>query len=175
MCAIICLSILFLFYFWGYILLIIKFVHSENVHSEKRHILAGVPQGAVISPILFSIFINDIPQKNQSNISFSLLYADDLSSSFIFKRSGNIESIVNKYLRFVKEWLCKWKLNMSAHKCSYIVFSQNKKINHTLKLYLSKSNQKKEDLISKENNPVFLGVIFDKYLNFNKHFSNMYI
>ena len=64
---------------------------------------------------------------------------------------------------------------MSAHKCSYIVFSQNKKINHTLKLYLSKSNQKKEeDLISKENNPVFLGVIFDKYLNFNKHFSNIF-
>ncbi len=38
-------------------------INVENEHSGKRPILAGVPQGVVISPILFSIFINDIPQK----------------------------------------------------------------------------------------------------------------
>jgi hypothetical protein len=148
-----------------------KFVIKiENELSESKKITAGVPQGAVKSPILFSIFINDIPQNDRLNVKFSLLYADVLSSSFIFGKNGSIENSVNTYLRKIKAWLCSWKLNISANKCNNIVFTQNKKANFVFKLYLSKKKEKKLE----EKNPVFLGVIFDKFLNFNTHFSNLF-
>jgi retron-type reverse transcriptase len=142
-------------------------------YQKVKKITAGVPQGAVISPILCSIFINDI-QNNRSNVKFSLLYADDLSSFFIFGKNGSIENSVNAYLRKIKAWLCNWKLNLSANKCNYIVFTQNKKANFEFNLYLSKKKEKKlEEKNPKEENPVFLGVTFDKFLNFNTHFSNL--
>jgi hypothetical protein len=91
------------------------FVQIEDQNSEITLIKAGVPQGSVISPILFSIFINDIPKRNSSNEQFSLLYADDLSTSFIFKRSGNLEKTINLYLKEIVIWLNQWKLKMSTH------------------------------------------------------------
>ncbi len=63
---------------------------------------------------------------------------------------------------------------MSAKKCNYIVFTQNK-ANFEFNLYLWKKKEKKlEEKIPKEENPVFLGVTIYKFLNFNTHFSNLF-
>ena len=51
---------------------------NNNSFSVINKITAGVPQGAAISPLLFSIFINDIPILHKKNRDNSLLFADDL-------------------------------------------------------------------------------------------------
>ena len=140
-------------------------VNVNNQLSNPSKIKAGVPQGSVISPLLFNIYINDIPLKNSQNNSYSILYADDLVSFFIFKKTGNLQNQINKYLKEVEQWLCKWKMRMSAKKCNYTVFSRNKKQISTLRFKLSLFNE----YIPFEKNPTFLGITFDQFLCFNKH------
>lgn len=75
-------------------------VRVNNEKSSIFNIETGVPQGAAISPILFSLYINDISIKK--NKDYCLLFADDLVSLNTFKRFGNIEVHVQCYLK-------KWK------------------------------------------------------------------
>ena len=63
-------------------------IKQNDVTTIPFAIETGVPQGAVLSPILFSIFINDIPVTSSKNKSYSLLFADDLVSIFIFKKKA---------------------------------------------------------------------------------------
>lgn len=131
--------------------------------SSRGSIKAGVPQGAIISPLLFNLYINDIPKRNKSNVNGSELYADDLASFFIFKKRGNLEKTINKYLKEIEKWLVKWKFKMTAKKCSYIIFSNGKHKEESLRLELCNS------LIPENDNPKFLGITFDNRLNFNEH------
>jgi len=88
-------------------------VKCEEYISECFDIAAGVPQGAVLSPILFAIFINDITLLNKKNKDYGLLFADDLVTLNIFKKFGNIEKHINKYLKQLEICLSKWRLKMA--------------------------------------------------------------
>lgn len=146
------------------------FVHLNNTSSNMFDIKAGVPQGAVVSPILFNIFINDIPKKNNPNQSYSTLYADDLVTFFIYKKKSNAqEKHINNYLKELEMWLFKYKMKICAKKCNYTIFSQNKKqyssFNFDLKIF--------NENIPNQKNPKFLGVTFDPHLCFNTHIASV--
>ena len=136
-------------------------LNCESSHSKS--IECGVPQGSVLGPLLFLIYINDIDIVQFKNKSFTTLYADDLGTFFIFKKLGNTEAIINCYLNKLMKWLSKWRLIMNAKKCVYTIFSNgNGKISLNLKLY--------NEIIPYNPNPLFLGIIFDECLCFNKHY-----
>ena len=137
-------------------------INIEEAFSSPEEIKAGVPQGACISPILFNIFINDIPQRNKPLHSQSLLFADDLATMFFFKKKGNIEGQINKYLKEIEQWLIKWKMKMAPSKCRYMVFTQCKII-PMLKIFLQ------GEQITYTDKMKFLGLTFDSRLNFNAH------
>ena len=75
-----------------------------------------VPQGAVVSPILFSIYINDISVNYNKNKDYSLLFADDLSTVYMFKKFSKIEKQINKDLGKLEFWLMRWSLLMESSK-----------------------------------------------------------
>jgi hypothetical protein len=138
------------------------YVRVNEEISEEKLLQTGVPQGGVLSPILFSIFINNIPTKNVKNVSCSLLFADDLATMFFYNKEGKVKHVIANYLKDIEKWLVKWKLKMSGTKCSYICFSKsNTKVDFVLKLF--------DEVIPYNKACVFLGVMFDDKLSFNLH------
>ena len=104
-----------------------QFVNFENNDSDKRNILCGVPQGSILGPLLYLIYVNDIFMACDSTI---LSYADDttmVSSHPDLKQLYlNANSLVDKlYTRF-----CANKLSLNAGKTKYIVIRpKHKKCN----------------------------------------------
>ena len=152
---------------------IIKFLESRQFYvkineesSEKFLIECGLPQGSVLAPTLFAIFINDIPLAIEKSKSYSVLFADDLGALYI--RTNSWKALENKialYLNNLTTWLFKWRLKMNTNKCNYIVFTNKKNI--TLNLTLNNQS------IPFCANPKFLGVVFDKTLTFTRYFENL--
>jgi hypothetical protein len=141
-------------------------VKIEEYVTEYRTIQVGVPQGAVLSPTLFSIYINDVPLENKTNKSYTLLFADDIVHFVIYEDwSMELEREINTYLSRLETWMNKWRLSLAPHKCQYTIFTKNRRINtehkFNLKLYGIQ--------IPWEKNPIFLGITFDPYLSFNAH------
>jgi hypothetical protein len=135
--------------------------------SQVYEINTGVPQGAALSPILFSIFVNDIPLMFKKNRDYSLLFADDLISLNFFKKYGNIEKHINVYLKKKEKWLSKWRLKMAPHKCNFIIFSQNQNEKEKLKLNFCDTN------LTEIENTTFLGIRFDSSLTFKHQIKNL--
>jgi hypothetical protein len=141
-------------------------VRVNDELSQPCPISAGVLQGAVISPILFSIYINDILVNNKQNFSYYLLFADDLASISCFKKPGKLMSFIRGYMLKLEIWLRKWKLKMSAEKFSYSVFNNYyKKMNLDIKLY--------DKNIPHYETPKFLGVYFDERLTFKRQIAEI--
>jgi hypothetical protein len=138
-------------------------VKINNLFSDSKSITAGVPQGAILSPILFSIFINDVPKIEKKNVGNSLLFADDLASFLIFRKVNNkLRNSIKLYLLSIETWLCKWRLTMAPSKCNYIIFSKFNKNNAEGSLNPTLFNES----IPETKSVTFLGIRFDKNLNF---------
>ncbi len=103
-------------------------VRMNNIITNKLKITAGVPQGLVISPNLFYIFINDNYSRNKK---YSLLFADDLCSLHIYKKKRTSVKQIQLYLDSLENWLKSWRLMMAPHKCNYMQFFRT--INHMLR------------------------------------------
>lgn len=105
-------------------------VSHEGALSTWRPALAGVPQGAVLSPTLFSLFINDIPEYPLTKL---FIYADDIA---IMAR-GVREDVSSKRLQMAAtqtfSWLKEQRLQINEEKCQAILFSRrhsDRKISH---------------------------------------------
>ena len=104
-----------------------QYVEYLNCHSSKLPITTGVPQGSILGPLLFNIYINDI---NKASTVFDFeLYADDTTLtctlerlSPLLTRETNFSDIVNKELHNIFIWLSVNKLSLNASKTKYILF-----------------------------------------------------
>ena len=104
--------------------------------SKKEKTLSGVPQGSVLGPLLFLIYINDI--YNVSDKLEFYLFTDDTNLLFADKNLKSLETTMNLELSKVCEWLTANKLSLNIKKTNFVIFHPcQKRLNHevTLKIY----------------------------------------
>ena len=135
--------------------------------SRSFRVRPGVPQGSVLGPVLFSLFINDLPASLPSSVSCSL-YADDLA---IWSSSPSVPTAVEATqgaLFRLERWSEYWCLPLNPSKCEASFFSLDPhQANLQPNLLLLGSRLR--------FNPTstFLGVTFDRTLSFSKHVSSL--
>ena len=101
-------------------------VDTENKLSDFRKISCGVPQGSIVRPLLFLIYVNDMPQAVKSNL---LLYADDSWLMYQHKDIAEIETIFNDDFenicdRFVEN---KLSIHFGDNKTKSILFASKRR------------------------------------------------
>ena len=84
-------------------------VSLENCYSDPSNITCGVPQGSILGPLLFLIYVNDMPQAVKSNL---LLYADNSRLVFHGKDVIEIEKKLNEYFTNICEWFADNRLSI---------------------------------------------------------------
>ena len=144
-------------------------VFIDGSYSDSKNIECSVPQGSVLGPILFLIYINDIPLTDSKHLSYSSLFADDLATLFFYTKSlVQTKNRINSYISSLVKWLFKWRLKVNAFKCCYTIFSKGGNCNKS-KIEIKLNN----GIIPYDPKPLFLGITFDERLNFSEHTENL--
>ena len=159
-----------------------QYVSVNGVNSYLRNILFGVPQGSILGPILFLIYINDLPKCSSL---FTSLFADDTKLVATGPDLPLLIQQVNCEFQKINYFFRSLKLSLHPSKTKFMIFTNNTALKHLdLKIYLNNNNfdQNNPDLlipIEQINSlsPVpaikFLGIFIDPELNFKFHIAHL--
>jgi hypothetical protein len=147
-------------------------VKIENSYSENFQILAGVPQGSVLAPVLYTLFIADIPLPLNTNIK-KIVFADDIL--VYLPTQSLLGNTFNNYLDTIYDHLNRWKIKINTNKCEAIVFKGSYK---TLPRWVSKKINRvqikmRNHVIDIKTKIKYLGIIFTKNLKFFDHIKHI--
>ena len=133
-------------------------VTVEGCSSDSVPVVSGVPQGSVLGPLLFLLFINDLPDKI---ISKTRLFADDcIVYRPIYDKNGC--AVLQQDLDALAEWESKWGMEFHPQKCSVLRVSRSRSpIIHSYKL--------KGHILITENTTKYLGVDLQTTLSWKTH------
>ena len=143
-----------------------QFTNINNTDSSIHSINCGVPQGSILSPLLFLIYINDFPECS-SYFKF-VLFADDSTLSCKVPRSSLTQAAyeINNELKKIHTWLHSNKIKLNINKSTFLAFSYRAKIDFPP---ISLDHR----ALNQSENTKFLGMIVDDKLNFQAHIKHI--
>ena len=140
-------------------------VRVENVLSEPKEVVSGVPQGSVLGPILFVLYVNDQPDVVENNLE---MFADD-AKSYGAGGSREMDLKCQNDLNALERWTEEWQMGYNLTKCKHMRLG-NTPVEHQYYLTNPDGSKFYIDTIKEERD---LGVIVDKNLKFQKHIDNI--
>lgn len=140
-----------------------QFVYINGISSKKTKIICGVPQGSILGPLLFLIYINDLA--SSCNHLLPILFADDTNLVASHQNFKSLIQCVNAELSIVSKWFEVNKLTLNVSKCNFMVFSNINRNYDTEDAAVFINGQQ----IPQVSSTKFLGVMVDCNLTWNDH------
>lgn len=153
-----------------------QYVQFEDVSSSKHNLSTGVPQGSILGPLLFIIYVNDICFASEK--FKAILYADDTSiesplCNFNFSPSATediLSDSINTELNIINNWFTVNKLSLNSKKTKYMIFHfPQLRLNHLPDIKLKIGNSE----IEKCSQFNFLGITLDETLSWRPHVTSI--
>ena len=141
-----------------------QYVSIDNIKSDTKPILHGVPQGSVLGPLLFLLYINDL----HKCIHFSVTrhFADDTNLMYTIDfskiRNRNPTRKLNIDLKNLNQWLLANKISLNATKTELIYFRNKRTKIPNTKIKLNGIT------LSPTSHVKYVGIVFDEYLTFQR-------
>ena len=132
--------------------------------STRRPAIGGVPEGSVLSPTLFSVYMADIPTEQRVNIA---QYADDVLLYSTDRNPRRTFHPIQRHLRLLQEWCRRWRLSINPEKSHAILFTK-RHFPANLPNFTYRRRR-----IEWGNSITYLGVQLDKGLTFGEHFRTL--
>ena len=140
----------------------------DNHFSSPKSITCGVPQGSIIGPLLFLIYMNDFADSTNFNVN---LFADDTTLQLSSNNISDLEHQTNTELIKVSTWFSANRLTISTSKSKYIVFGTKKPL--IFNVYLNDSLIERCGSDCKTKTIKFVGIIIDDTLNWTSHIKHI--
>lgn len=139
-----------------------QFVSFGCHKSVDKAITTGVPQGSILGPLLFIIYINDLPKCCQKFTP--IIYADDTTLYGTLESFGrNASESINSELNRINSWLKTNKLSLNASKTRYMIFHKPRKQIPALNLTIENA------MVARCSTFNYLGIHFNEHLTWNDH------
>ena len=147
-----------------------QFVAINGVESEKVKMVCGVPQGSVLGPLLFLLFINDLPNATEF---LTLLFADDTTFQVSGVNTDQLFEIANSELGKSSVWFGANKLTLNVKKTKYMIFSDQNLQACTYNLKIGNQIVDQVGTHCKEKYFKFVGHVLDDKLSWEGHIQHV--
>ena len=138
-----------------------QYVTYNHTRSDIKTITHGVPQGSILAPLLFILYVNDFSRA--SSLLFSILFADDTGVFIEGECYTVIINILNKELNSICIWLKSNKLTLNVKKSHYMIYHKTRMKKITRDVIIENEN------INEVKSFKFLGVIIDNKFTWQDH------
>ncbi len=142
-------------------------VKIDNVCSRLQKIKYGVPQGSILGPLLFLLFINDLCDVVE--LCGTSMYADDTAIYYLSDDVDDLQLTLQHDLQSISYWMQENRLNLNIKKTKFMRLGSKYRLNKTRQVGLSLNNE----VIDTVETFKYLGMYLDSNLQFHTHIDNL--